>query len=224
VPYPLLRQNYQLVTREMAELDVDLLSGLQRAGFKLDFGTDNTGFQMKYLRQGGGYYINVGCSDLIASGAVALLQFSDIAGFGPDGVHLRGGRIHPADAVILATGFLGQEAVVRQLFGDATAERVGAIWGHDDEGELRNMWCRTGQPGLWFTAGSLAQARIYSKYLALQIKACERGIISPDLAGDEMGGRIRKQDCEDLWDGQLPGLDALPSLARAGLATTGSAR
>ena len=62
VPYPLLRQHYQLVTREMAELDSELLVGLQRAGFRLDFGTDNTGFQMKYLRQGGGYYINVGCS------------------------------------------------------------------------------------------------------------------------------------------------------------------
>jgi putative flavoprotein involved in K+ transport len=29
---------------------------------------------------------------------------------------------------------------------------------------------RTPQPGLWFIAGSLAQCRIYSKYLALQIR------------------------------------------------------
>jgi putative flavoprotein involved in K+ transport len=32
------------------------------------------------------------------------------------------------------------------------------------------MWCETKQPGLWFTAGSFAQCRIYSKYLAIQIK------------------------------------------------------
>ena len=36
------------------------------------------------------------------------------------------------------------------------------------------MFARTPQPGLWFIAGSLAQCRIYSKYLALQIKA-DRG-------------------------------------------------
>ena len=39
------------------------------------------------------------------------------------------------------------------------------------------MWTRTAQPGLWFIAGSFAQCRIYSKYLGLQIKACEEGII-----------------------------------------------
>ena len=41
------------------------------------------------------------------------------------------------------------------------------------------MWTRTGQPGLWFTAGAFSQCRIYSKYLALQIKAVELGLIEP---------------------------------------------
>ena len=36
-----------------------------------------------------------------------------------------------------------------------------------------------GQAGLWFIAGSFAQCRIYSRYLALQIKACEENIIPP---------------------------------------------
>jgi len=35
------------------------------------------------------------------------------------------------------------------------------------------MFMRTPQPGLWFIAGSFAHCRIYSKYLALQIKASE---------------------------------------------------
>jgi putative flavoprotein involved in K+ transport len=39
------------------------------------------------------------------------------------------------------------------------------------------MFVRTAQPGLWFIAGSLAQCRIYSKYLGLQIKACEVGLL-----------------------------------------------
>jgi hypothetical protein len=39
------------------------------------------------------------------------------------------------------------------------------------------MYTRTGQRGLWFIAGSLAQCRINSKYLALQIKAIEEGLL-----------------------------------------------
>ena len=39
------------------------------------------------------------------------------------------------------------------------------------------MFIRTPQAGLWFIAGSFAQCRIYSKYLGLQIKACELGLI-----------------------------------------------
>ena len=66
---------------------------------------------------------------------------------------------------------------MRRLFGDGVADRVGPIWGFGDGQELRNMFMRTGQPGLWFIAGSLAQCRIYSKYLGLQIKACEEGLI-----------------------------------------------
>ena len=52
--------------------------GWQRVGFKLDFGEDGTGWQFKYLTRGGGYYFNVGCSDLVASGEIALKQFADI--------------------------------------------------------------------------------------------------------------------------------------------------
>ena len=66
---------------------------------------------------------------------------------------------------------------MRRLFGDGVANRVGPIWGFDEAGqELRNMWMQTGQPGLWFIAGSFAQCRIYSKFLALQIKADKEGV------------------------------------------------
>jgi len=46
-----------------------------------------------------------------------------------------------------------------------------------EEQELRNMYTRTAQAGLYFIAGSLAQCRINSKYLALQIKAIEEGLM-----------------------------------------------
>ena len=85
-----------------------------------------------------------------------------------------------ADLIVLATGWKGQEELVRKLFGEEVAARVGPIWGFGDGQELRNMFTRTAQPGLWFIAGSFAQSRIYSKYLALQIKACEAGLIAQD--------------------------------------------
>ena len=90
---------------------------------------------------------------------------------------MRNGKTIPADLIVLATGYKGQEALVRKLFGAAIADRVGPIWGFGDGQELRNMFVRSGQPGLWFIAGSFAQCRIYSKYLALQIKASEAGLL-----------------------------------------------
>ena len=64
-PLKLARKSHALTCDKSAELDKELLDGLRSVGFKLDFGDDNTGWQFKYLTRGGGYYFNVGCSDLI---------------------------------------------------------------------------------------------------------------------------------------------------------------
>ena len=84
----------------------------------------------------------------------------------------------PADLLVLATGYKNQQDTVRAYLGATIADAIGPVWGFDDGGELSNMWRRTAQPGLWFTAGSLAQCRIFSRYLALQIKALEEGLLS----------------------------------------------
>jgi hypothetical protein len=188
VPLSLARKSHILLTEQAKNLDKELLDGLERVGFKLDFGEDGTGWQFKYLTRGGGYYFNVGCSDLIVKGEIGLLQFSDIAAFVAEGARMRTGETLAADLIVLATGYKGQEYLVSKLFGDDVAARVGPIWGFGDDQELRNMFMRTGQPGLWFIAGSFAQCRIYSKYLSLQIKACELGLLPraravPDAAG-----------------------------------------
>ncbi len=176
MPFPLQRQAHRLMTEQGRKLDRKLIDDLTRVGFRIDT-EDPTGWQFKYLTRGGGYYFNVGCSDLIVEGKVRLAQFADLEGFVADGARKRGGELIKADLVVLATGYLGQEHLVRKLFGDAVADRVGPVWGIDEEAqELRNMWTPTGQPGLWFIAGSFAQCRINSKYLALQIKAREEGL------------------------------------------------
>ena len=171
IPLSVAKRSHILLTQQAKKLDKDLLDGLERKGFKLDFGEDGTGWQFKYLTRGGGYYFNVGCSDLIVKGEIALAQFSDIEAFVADGARMRTGETIPADLIVLATGYKGQEHLVGKLFGNDVAARVGPIWGFGEDDELRNMFTRTAQPGLWFIAGSFAQCRIYSKYLALQIQA-----------------------------------------------------
>jgi putative flavoprotein involved in K+ transport len=177
MPLRLARRSHQMITEQSKKLDGPLLEGLEHIGFKLDYGEDNTGWQFKYLTRGGGYYFNVGCADLVASRAIKLRQFADIDCFVADGARMKGGETLPADLIVLATGYRPQEELVRKLFGAAVTKRVGPIWGFGDGQELRNMYVRTPQPGLYFIAGSLAQCRINSRYLALQIKAIEEGLI-----------------------------------------------
>jgi hypothetical protein len=178
MPLSLIRKSHISLTETARYMDKELLDGLERRGFKLDFGEDGTGWQFKYLTRGGGYYFNVGCSDLIVKGEIGLVQFTDIASFVAEGARMLSGGTLPADLIVLATGYKGQEHLVSKLFGEDVARRLGPIWGFGDSQELRNMFTRTAQPGLWFIAGSFAQCRIYSKYLASQIKACEMGLLS----------------------------------------------
>jgi putative flavoprotein involved in K+ transport len=181
MPLTLARKSHVLLTEQSKNLDKELLEGLARVGFKLDFGDGGTGWQFKYLTRGGGYYFNVGCSDLIAKGDIKLMQFADLETFVAGGARMNNGDTIAADLIVLATGYKPQEHLVRHLFGDEVTARVGPIWGFGEGQELRNMYTRTGQPGLWFIAGSLAQCRINSKYLALQIKAIEQGLLPRDV-------------------------------------------
>ena len=168
VPLAVSKRSHQLATAHAKELDRDILGRLEAKGFRLTDGEDGTGWQFMYLTRGGGYYFNVGCSELIADGRIGLAQDAELESLARD-----------ADLVVLATGYKGLEALVGRLFGEEVAGRVGPIWGFGEGQELRNMFQRTPQPGLWFIAGSFAQCRIYSRYLALQIKAAEAGLLPP---------------------------------------------
>ena len=177
-PLTVLKKTHQLLTEKTKEIDRPLLDKLEEVGFRLEYGEENTGWQFKYLTRGGGYYFNVGASDLIAEGKIKVIQFSDIINFNPSGIEMKSGDNFDIDLMVTATGYKGQEYVVEEFFGKAVVEKVGPIWGFDnDRQELRNMWMQTNQPSLWFHAGSLAQCRIFSKFLALQIRAIQDGIV-----------------------------------------------
>src|SRR5450432_2900035 len=80
MPLSVAKKSHAMVTEQSRKLDKDLLDGLERVGFKLDDSEDAPSWQFKYLIRGGGYYFNVGCSDLLISGEIRLKQFADIEG------------------------------------------------------------------------------------------------------------------------------------------------
>lgn len=179
---PMTRQNLQNLAKRMVELDKDLIAGLKARGFKWDMGEDNAGHQMKIRRRFGGYYLNCGCSELIISGEVGLMQYDTIDRFVAEGARLKDGTIKPADLIVLATGYLPQQRVVAKLFGEDMAQKVGPVWGIGPDGEMNNMWKRTPQEGLWFVGSGFAGCRQYSRFVGLQIKAIEEGLLSKKLA------------------------------------------
>lgn len=168
---PLMIENFRRLTAITNERDRELLDGLRRAGMTIDDGDYGAGWLLKFYQRGGGYYINVGCSELIINGSIKVLQAADVETFDAHGVRLRDGGRRDFDAVILATGYLDQQEEVRRLFGDVVAERVGKITGFDDDGELRNAWRPTAQKGLWFMVSGFAPARNYASLVAIQIRA-----------------------------------------------------
>lgn len=187
LPYRIMHEFQIPLYDQMRERDADFYAGLEKAGFKLDWGDDGSGLFMKYLRRGSGYYIDVGASQLIIDGEVKLAQ-GQVDHFVSDGIVLGDGTKLEADLVVMATGFGSMNGWVADLIDQETADKVGKVWGLGSdttkdpgpwEGEQRNMWKPTQQPNLWFHGGNLHQSRHYSLYLALQLKARMEGLDTP---------------------------------------------
>ena len=190
-PYALLPSLQKPVWERIAREDRAFYDRLRAAGFQLDFGEDGSGLSLKYLRRGSGYYIDVGASERIADGSIKL-RSGPIEAVEPDGVRMEDGTLLAADVIVYATGYGSMTGWAEMLISKEVAEAVGPCWGLGSgtardpgpwEGELRNMWKPTAQPGLWFHGGNLAQSRHYSRYLALQLKARVAGVPMPVYAG-----------------------------------------
>ena len=187
LPYKIMHQWQIPLYDQMRERDKAFYEGLEKAGFKLDWGDDGSGLFLKYLRRGSGYYIDVGASQLIIDGEVKLAQ-GQVSEIVPDGVKLDTGEVLPADLIVYATGYGSMNGWAADLMGQKIADKVGKVWGLGSdttkdpgpwEGEQRNMWKPTRQEALWFHGGNLHQSRHYSLYLALQLKARMEEIETP---------------------------------------------
>ncbi len=173
---------------KMAERDADLLKRLNKAGFMTDLGEDNSGQMMKAFRTGSGYYLDVGASELIASGQVKVRSSVEVAEIREKSVILTDGSELAADVIVYATGFLPMNEWVAKIISREVADLIGPNWGYGSgtrgdpgpwEGELRNMWKPLRHEALWFHGGNLHLSRHYSLYVALQLKARMEGIATP---------------------------------------------
>lgn len=187
MPYRILDQFQKPAFDAIREQDAEFYARLEKAGFELDFGDDDSGMFLKYLRRGSGYYIDVGASELIADGSVKLAR-GEVSELTETEVVLTDGTRLQADLIVYATGFGSMNGLAADIVGQDVADKVGKVWGLGSdttkdpgpwEGEERNMWKPTQQQGLWFHGGNLHQSRHYSLYLALQLKARAEGIPTP---------------------------------------------
>jgi hypothetical protein len=175
IPLELFKTQQIKVTEVISQNDAKTIEGLEKAGFKVDRGPMDCGLLTKYLQRGGGYYIDVGASQLIVDGKIKVKQGQEISEVLPNGLRFADGSQLEADEIVFATGYQNMRTQARLIFGDEVADRVGDVWGLDEEGEMRTIWRRSGHPGFWFMGGNLALCRYYSRLLALQIKALEVG-------------------------------------------------
>ncbi|KAJ6566754.1 hypothetical protein B0H19DRAFT_1138526 [Mycena capillaripes] len=175
----------QRQAKVIAEDDREILEGLKKCGFKLNMGTMDAGFALSAWDKAGGYYIDVGASQLIIDGKIKLKNDSQISEFTETGLKFENGSELAADVVVFATGPGNARDGVRKLCGDAVGDKCKPIWGLNKEGEINGAWRDLGVPGLWYMIGNLALCRFHSKHVALQIKAMEEGVFEERYSAEE---------------------------------------
>jgi putative flavoprotein involved in K+ transport len=116
---------------------------LEKIGFMHDWGDDESGLFMKYLRRGSGYYIDVGACELVTSGAIELRSGEglQITRFTQDGVELSDGSFMKSDLVVLATGYGSMNEWAAKLISPEVADKIGKCWGLGSD--------TTKDPGPW---------------------------------------------------------------------------
>jgi putative flavoprotein involved in K+ transport len=180
IPNKVFTEIQKDITAKVREHDAEFYEKLEKAGFKLDFGEDESGMVMKAFRTASGYYIDVGASDLVISGDIKLKNGS-VKELTERHIIFEDGTSLEADAIIASTGYRSMKDVVAQLISPDVAEAVGVSGGLGSgvKGEMRNLWKPTAQEAFWYMSGNLAMARFYSRFLALQLKARMEGIATP---------------------------------------------
>ncbi len=130
LPYRILHQFQIPLYDQMREKDAAFYAGLEKAGFRLDWGDDGSGLFMKYLRRGLSDCIDVGASQLIIDGNIKLAH-GQVKEITEDAVVLEDGTVLPADVIIYATGYGSMNGWAADLMGAMWPTRWAnaGVWG-----------------------------------------------------------------------------------------------
>ena len=135
IPYAILHEFQIPLYEQMKQRDARFYEDLEKAGFMLDWGDDNSGLFMKYLRRGSGYYIDIGASQLIIDGAIKLVSGANVQEVTDHSVILDNGVELPADLIVYATGYGSMNGwaadLISQEVADTRRKVLGARLGHD---------------------------------------------------------------------------------------------
>ena len=85
--------------------------------------------RLKAYRTGSGYYIDVGCSQLIIDGEIKVKSGVDIERLTEGGIRFVDGTEIDTDVVIQAIGFQSLHEVIAQIVSREVGDRIGRCWG-----------------------------------------------------------------------------------------------
>jgi putative flavoprotein involved in K+ transport len=187
IPNRLMPQFQAPLIAAIKAKDAAFYEGLRKTGFLYDFGEDGGGFFTRGMQDPSGFYIDMGASELIIDGHVAVRSGVSVDAIHERSVVLSDGAELPADFIVYATGYR-KLAQAGTILSSEIIEKLGPIGGIGSglrrdcgpwAGEIRNVWKPTRQPGLWFHNGNFGLMRFFSRILALQIKARQAGLPTP---------------------------------------------
>lgn len=176
MPHKLVLQMSARTASRIAEMDKELLDGLHRVGFRTNMGLEGAGTFRLAMKRMGGWYVDVGASQMIIDGKIKLKSDSPIDHFTPAGLAFTDGVELSADVVICATGYNNLRDDIVKTFGEDFTSKLKEIWDWDKECELNSVYRDSGHEGFYVATNNLPGSRFWSRFLALQIKAMEAGI------------------------------------------------
>jgi hypothetical protein len=170
---------------------------LANAGFPVLDSRDSSVNVLHHLfERGGGHYIDVGGTNLIAEGKVHVRGMVEPLAYTERGLRLSDNSVLETDAVIWCTGFadknvketakelLGEDQIASDeegmLGSEEISARLDASWGVDAEGEVRGVWKRhLNMENFWVVGGTIQHQRWWSRPMVQQIKLALEGALPP---------------------------------------------
>lgn len=174
-PMPIRMTRGTSLAQAMFKEDEELLKKMTALGFQFTSGPNGTGLIGIVAERKHPYVNDTGCMTLVAEEKIAL-QTGPIERITENSIVMSNGTTLPADHIIMATGYQGAAAAVRDLMGEKVFSKLGKPFEYDEEGEWIGNWRPSGHERFWMCAAPLVFSRLPAKLLALQILGVELGL------------------------------------------------